>query len=114
MTEKERMIAGEMYNPMDPQLSEDRLKARLLFQKINDMRDDIKEKRDVLFYELVGKAGKGLWIEPPFYCDYGYNILLGHTVFMNFNCCILDVAEVHIGDHTMLGPNVQIYTATHP
>jgi maltose O-acetyltransferase len=114
MTEKDKMLAGEMYRPMDPQLVEERLRARLLFQKINAIDDSRKEERDELFYELIGPAGKDLWIEPPFYCDYGYNITLGHTVFINFNCCILDVAEVRIGDHTMMGPNVQIYTATHP
>jgi len=103
-----------MYDPMDAQLVADRLKARLGFQEINAIEEDRKEERDRLFYELVGKAGDGLYIEPPFYCDYGYNIKLGQTVFMNFNCCILDVAEVSIGDHAMLGPNVQIYTATHP
>lgn len=114
MTEKEKMIAGKMYNPMDNDLVEDRLKARLLFQKINGIAENRKEERDGLFYELIGKAGEGLYIEPPFYCDYGYNIKLGKGVYMNFNCCILDVAEVRIGNHTILGPNVQIYTATHP
>lgn len=114
MTEKERMISGEMYNPMDPQLVEDRFKARLLFQEINTIKDTDKVKRDATFYKLLNHAKEGLWIEPPFYCDYGYNIKVGKNVFMNFNCCILDVAEVKIGDNCMLGPNVQIYTATHP
>jgi len=114
MTEKEKMLSGNMYNPMDPQLVEDRLKARLLFQEINHIKDDEKEKRDSLFYKLLKNAKIGLWIEPPFYCDYGYNIKAGKNVFMNFNCCILDVAEVQIGDNSMLGPYVQIYTATHP
>ena len=114
MTEKEKMIAGAMYDPMDAQLVEDRLKARLRFQEINAIEESRKKERDELFYKLMGRAGIGLYIEPPFYCDYGYNIKLGEGVYMNFNCCILDVAEVRIGDHTMLGPNVQIYTATHP
>jgi maltose O-acetyltransferase len=114
MIEKEKMLAGEMYDPMDPELVEGRLNARLLFQKINLTEDDEKPRRDALFYELMGEAGPNLWIEPPFYCDYGYNIKLGKQVFMNFNCCILDVAEVKIGNNVMLAPNVQIYTATHP
>ena len=114
MTEKEKMLAGEMYDPMDPELVEGRLNARLLFQKINLIQDDEKPRRDTLFYELMGEAGPDLWIEPPFYCDYGYNIKLGKQVFMNFNCCILDVMEVKMGDRVMLGPQVQIYTATHP
>ncbi len=114
MTEKEKMLSGEMYNPMDPQLVEDRLKARILFQEINNINDNDKVKRDATFYKLLTNTKEGLWIEPPFYCDYGYNIKAGKNVFMNFNCCILDVAEVQIGDNCMMGPNIQIYTATHP
>ena len=112
-TEKQKMLAGEMYNPMDPVLVKERHKARLLFQKINLLSDEEKPKRDALLYSLI-KAKEGLWIEPPFYCDYGSNIRAGKNLFMNFNCCILDVAEVVFGDNCMLGPNVQIYTATHP
>ncbi len=114
MTEKEKMLAGKMYDPMDSQLIAERLEARLLFQEINLLKDSEKSKRDNLFYELLKGAKKGLFIEPPFYCDYGYNIKAGKNVFMNFNCCILDVMEVSIGDNCMVGPNVQIYTATHP
>ena len=114
MTEKQKMLAGEMYDPMDPVLVKERLEARLKFQAINAITDDKKPERDQRFYELMGKAGKGLWIEPPFYCDYGYNIKLGNSVFMNFNCCILDVMEVTIGNNVMFAPNVQLYTATHP
>lgn len=114
MTEKEKMLAGEMYDPLDPQLVAERHTARELFQEINLTGEVDKGKRDTLFYKLFGKAGDGLWVEPPFYCDYGYNILAGDQVFMNFNCCILDVMPVTIGDRVMMGPNVQIYTATHP
>ena len=108
------MLAGQMYDPLDPQLVEDRLQARLKFQEINRFTDDQKELRDQRFYDLMGEAGNGLWIEPPFYCDYGSNIKLGNNVFMNFNCIILDVMEVKMGNNVMLAPNVQIYTATHP
>ena len=114
MTEKNKMLSGQLYNPNDPILIEERRKARLLVQKINKMGDDEIKERRKLFYKLVGKADKGLWIEPPFYCDYGYNIKIGKMVFMNFNCCILDVMEVKIGNNVFLAPNVQIYTATHP
>ncbi len=114
MTEKEKMLTGQLYNGSDPELVKERRKARLLFQKINNMTDDEEEERNKLFYDLIGKAGKGLFIEPPFYCDYGSNISVGNKVFMNFNCCILDVMEVTLGDNVLLGPNVQIYTATHP
>ena len=108
------MLAGQLYNAMDPELVEDRLQARLLFQEINSMRENRKPERDALFYKLFGAAGPKLYIEPPFYCDYGYNIKCGENVFMNFNCCILDVCEVTIGDNVLIAPNVQIYTATHP
>lgn len=114
MTEKEKMIKGLMYNPLDKELCKDRDQARLLFQEINNIPESDKPYRDKRFYDLLPNAGKNLWIEPPFYCDYGYNIFAGDHFFMNFNCCILDVAPVTIGNRVMFGPNVQIYTATHP
>jgi len=114
MTEKEKMLSGSLYNAHDEELSRDRLNARLLFQQINELGEEQKELRDTLLNELFGSAGKELWIEPPFYCDYGYNIHLGDNVFLNYNCCILDVSTVHIGDRVLIGPGVQIYTATHP
>jgi maltose O-acetyltransferase len=73
-----------------------------------------QEERTRLLSELVGSLGEGVWIEPPFYCDYGSNIVLGDRAYMNFDCVILDCAEVSIGAGTMLGPAVQIYAATHP
>lgn len=114
MTEKEKMLSGLLYDAGDPELAAERHRARLLCQKINNMNEAKKEARVALLYELLGKAGEGLWIEPPFYCDYGSHITVGEKVFMNFNCCILDVMEVRLGDRALLGPNVQIYTATHP
>ncbi len=114
MSEKDKMLSGEMYDPLDQELVNDRHNARLKFQKINSLNDDDKAERNALLAKLIPNAGDNLWIEPPFYCDYGYNIKAGSNVFMNFNCCILDVCAVTIGDNTMFGPNVQIYTATHP
>ncbi|MBT8189850.1 MAG: sugar O-acetyltransferase [Saprospiraceae bacterium] len=113
-SEKEKMLSGALYNALDPTLTKERYRARMLFQKINSLTEDKKEERDKCFYELFGKAGKNLWIEPPFYCDYGYNIMVGDNCFMNYNCVILDVCEVRMGNNVMIGPNVQIYTATHP
>jgi maltose O-acetyltransferase len=113
-TEKQKMLSGELYNALDAELTEARLKARLLMKQLNDTQEDEKEKRTKTLGELIPKAGKGIWLEPPFYCDYGTNIILGEKVFFNFNCVVLDVAEVKIGSRTMFGPNVQIYTATHP
>jgi maltose O-acetyltransferase len=114
MTEKEKMLAGELYDPLDQQLVDDRLRTRLLIKELNQSREDQAEERLRILKELIPKAGEGLWLQPPFYCDYGYNMVLGEKVFFNFNCVVLDVAEVKIGSRTLFGPNVQIYTATHP
>lgn len=114
MTEKQKMLAGKMYNPLDPVLVDEREKARLLFQDINSLNENKKEERIQKLYQLFGKAGKNLWVEPPFFCDYGYNIEVGDNVFLNYNCCILDVMPIKIGNNVMMAPNVQIYTATHP
>lgn len=113
-SEKEKMLAGELYDALDPQLSEERLKTRLLLKALNDSREDEGEERSRILNELIPQAGEGLWIQPPFYCDYGTNISIGERVFFNFNCVVLDVAPVTIGSRTLFGPNVQIYTATHP
>ena len=114
MTEKEKMIAGEMYAPSDVQLTEERRQARILLGQYNSSHTDATAKRKQLRETLLYGEARNLYIEPPFYCDYGYNIQLGDNVYMNFNCCILDVSIVKIGNNTMFGPNVQIYTATHP
>jgi len=108
------MLAEALYDPLEPILVEERHRARLLFQKINGLDEDQKAQRNALFSELLGSVGEGLWIEPPFYCDYGYNITAGKNLFLNFDCCILDVCPVRFGDRVMLGPGVHIYTATHP
>jgi len=113
-TEKEKMLAGELYNANDSQLTAERTKARLLTKKLNDSRKDEEELQAGIIKELIPNAGPGIWIEAPFYCDYGSNIITGEKVFFNFNCVILDVMKVTIGSRTMFGPNVQIYTATHP
>lgn len=113
-TEKEKMLAGELYDPLDSQLVADRLRTRLLIKELNDSREDQAEERMRILKALIPQAGEGLWMQPPFYCDYGYNMLVGEKVFFNFNCVVLDVAEVKIGSRTLFGPNVQIYTATHP
>lgn len=113
-SEKEKMIAGELYDPLDPQLSEERLRARILLKELNDLSEKRSEEMYTIIRELIPNAGEGLWLQPPFYCDYGTNIHLGDRVFFNFNCVVLDVAPVTIGSRTLFGPNVQVYTATHP
>ncbi|OBX25642.1 sugar O-acetyltransferase [Gelidibacter algens] len=113
-SEKEKMIAGDMYDPTDEKLVADRRQARISFGNYNTSHPDETPNRKDLLETLFDSPSRNLYIEPPFYCDYGYNIQLGENVYMNFNCCILDVGIVKIGNNTMLGPNVQIYTATHP
>ncbi|PXY01486.1 sugar O-acetyltransferase [Marinifilum breve] len=113
-SEKEKMLSGELYNASDDELSKERLKARLLIKELNDSREDEESKRLGIIKELIPTSGDNLWLEPPFYCDYGINMIIGDNVFFNFNCVVLDVAHVKIGDRTKMGPNVQIYTATHP
>jgi maltose O-acetyltransferase len=114
MIEKQKMLAGELYDPLDPQLTAERRRARLIVKALNDTRDDQQEERTRLVRELIPSAGRDPWIEPPFFCDYGTNITLGDKVFFNFNCVILDVAPVRIGSWVLCGPAVQIYAATHP
>ncbi|HNS02589.1 MAG TPA: sugar O-acetyltransferase [Anaerolineae bacterium] len=113
-TEKEKMLAGELYNATDLQLVAERRRCRLLLKQLNDSTDEQVELRRDLLRQLIGLQGPGLWIEPPFYCDYGSNISVGAGVYFNFDCVILDVASVTIGDDVLCGPKVQIYTATHP
>lgn len=113
-SEKEKMISGEMYLPADIELSREREKTRLLLLKFNQTPEDRADIRNKLLKELLPNTGHSLWIQPPFYCDYGYNIITGENVYFNFNCVVLDVAEVKIGSRCLFGPNVQIYTATHP
>ncbi len=113
-TEKQKMLNGQLYNASDPELILERQKARLLCKRFNDSRDDQPDLRKQLLKDLLSFQGENLWIEPPFYCDYGSNIIIGHRVYFNFNCTILDVMKVSIGDNVLFGPSVQIYTAMHP
>jgi maltose O-acetyltransferase len=113
-TEKEKMLAGELYNALDKELSDERLTTRLLIKQLNESGEDEPALRKTTLGKLLPHAPGDLWIQPPFYCDYGYNIKIGEKVFFNFNCVILDVTYVSIGSRTLFGPNVQIYTATHP
>ncbi len=113
-SELEKMIAGEMYDPYDAELQKLSLRAKQLYYAFNNTPPDAPQERQRLLAELLGAHGSNLEIVPPFYCDYGFNIRVGDSVFMNMNCVILDIMPVTIGSRTMLGPNVQIYAATHP
>lgn len=107
------MLAGELYNPLDKEISAERIKTRLLLKELNESREDKPEKRAEILQESIPNVGENLWLQPPLYCDYGYNISCGEKVFFNFNCVVLDMCEVKIGSRTLFGLNVQIYTATH-
>lgn len=113
-SEREKMLAGELYCPCDGELVQTRLRARELCRALNNAHPAEQETRRQILQELFGRGGDDVYVEPPFYCDYGSNIELGRNCYFNFNCIVLDVCRVTIGDHTMFGPAVQIYTATHP
>ena len=113
-SEKQKMLAGELYDPLDPELVAMRTHARELCYDLNRSRPTDLQQRQEILRQLFGSGGETVTLEPPFYCDYGSHIHLGKQVYFNFNCVVLDVCEVTIGDHTLIGPAVQIYTATHP
>ncbi|MGZ0879439.1 maltose acetyltransferase domain-containing protein [Priestia megaterium] len=113
-TEKEKMLAGEMYNPADAQLVKDREYARRQVRIYNETSETEGEKRTQLLRELFGSTGENVYIEPNIRVDYGYNIFVGENFSANFDCVILDVCEVRFGDNCMLAPGVHVYTATHP
>lgn len=113
-TEKEKMLAGELYVAADPELTAGRVRARKLLRAYNQSTEDELKPREDLLSQLLGAKGAGVWIEPPFFCDYGEHIRLGARVYMNFQCVILDCNRVTLGDDVFLGPGVQIYAATHP
>jgi maltose O-acetyltransferase len=114
MTERQKMITGELYDAMDPELVALREHARDLCQMLNATREREQEERRRILRQLFGTGGDTVWMQPPFYCDYGSNIELGERVFFNFNCVVLDVCPVRIGSFSLFGPAVQIYTPLHP
>jgi maltose O-acetyltransferase len=113
-TEKHKMLTGQLYRASDPLLSGERKHTRSLTKVFNDSLPEEIEKRSAILKELLGEAGVNLHMEPPFFCDYGYNIRVGDNFYANFNCVMLDCASVIMGNNVFLGPAVQIYTATHP
>jgi maltose O-acetyltransferase len=113
-TEREKMLAGELYDALDPELVRLREQARDLCWELNATREGERDRRQQIVRELFGGIAHDVWVQPPFFCDYGTNIHIGKKCFFNFNCVILDVCQVTIGDHTLFGPAVQIYTPMHP
>jgi maltose O-acetyltransferase len=112
--ERQKMLAGELYDPFDQELVAARERARDLCQSLNATREAEQEERRRILRELFATGGDTVWMQPPFFCDYGSNIELGTKVFFNFNCVVLDVCRVRIGDGSLFGPAVQIYTPLHP
>lgn len=113
MTEWERIESGLVYNDFDADLFDRRVRAKKLFRAYNKTEDDETELRQQLLQQLFKKIGKNVWIEPDFRCEFGTNITIDDDVYINFGCVILDCAEVTIGSHTLLGPNVGLYAANH-
>ena len=113
-SEKEKMLAGELYHPGAPEIQADQAATKDWLVRYNAALGKSAEERRELLKERLGAVGEGAVIRPPFHCDYGFNIRLGSNVFLNFNCVILDVVEVTIDDGTQIGPAVQIYSADHP
>ncbi len=113
-TEKEKMLAGELYLASDPELVADHRRAVMLTQQYNATAETEQDLRSHLLQQLLGQVGSNPQITPPFYCDYGSNIQAGDNLYMNYGCVILDCNRVYIGDNLLCGPYVQIYTAYHP
>lgn len=114
MTQKERMLAGLPYKAWLDGLAEERLACKKKIYEFNHLPPAEQEEGMELLKGLLGGTGKNLWVEPPFRCDYGWNIQVGEDFYANYNLTILDVGKVTIGKHVMIAPNVSIYTAGHP
>src|SRR5258708_28208662 len=114
MTEKEKMLAGELYDAGDAELREERRRARHLTRLYNQTAEEEGERRVELLRELLGAVGPGIAIEPPFHCDYGANISVGARFYMNVGGVILDCSRITIGDNVLCGPYVPLYTPYHP
>ncbi|WP_447969825.1 sugar O-acetyltransferase [Nitrospira sp. M1] len=113
-TEKQKMLKGEYYNGTDPELVRERQQARLLCQQLNTLPATAPESEHRALLSALFHAETDAIVTPPFFCDYGYNICLGAHAYFNFNCVLLDVMPITIGNHVLIGPGVHIYTALHP
>jgi maltose O-acetyltransferase len=113
MTEWEKMQQGIVYNDFDEDLFKRRIEAKKLFRMYNKTDDEEVNLRSDIMKQLFKKVGKNVWIEPDFRCEFGKNIIIEDDVYINFGCIILDCAEVTIGSHTLIGPNVGLYPVNH-
>lgn len=114
MSKKEKMLAGKLYRAYEEELLAERQAAKELIFEFNTLHPSKIEQRKKIIQRLLGKTGKNFIIEPPFRCDYGYNISVGENFYANYNCTILDCAKVTIGDNVFIAPNVNLFTAEHP
>lgn len=113
-SEYDKMLTGALYDALDPELVNLRSQARILCQQLNSTLNLEETLHRETLKKLFAQGGDSVWLQPPFYCDYGANIFLGERVYFNFDCVILDACKVQIGDYCFFGPKVQIYTASHP
>ena len=108
------MLRGEFYNSRDPALLATAHRARSLLVAFSATRSTDTRERERILHDLLGRVGSGVWIEPPFFCDYGENIYIGADSFINVNCVFLDSAEIRVGTNALIGPGVQLLTPSHP
>ena len=114
MTEKEKMLSSNFYDSRDPELLEWYHSARKSLKKYNNLDSTETEEREGILNKLFGSKGNNVWIEAPFFCDYGKNISIGENTFVNTNCMFIDNNKITIGKNGLIAPYVQIYTAEHP
>ena len=113
MTEWDKMQAHEIYDDFDADLFDRRVEAKKLFKEFNATTDDEAEKRQEIMKKLFRKVGERVFMEPNFTCEFGKNITLGNDLYINFGCTLLDCGQITIGDNTLIGPNVSMYSANH-
>lgn len=114
MSMKERMLRGKLYIPEGPEIIQDYQRAKKLTREINSCTEEEENKKNALFRQLFGRIGKEFWIQAPFHCDYGCHTFIGDYFVANYDVIMIDVCDITIGDHVLLGPRVGIYTALHP
>ena len=114
MTDKQKMLAGELYRASVPELTAERLRAQTLLHRFNQSSPAGSQTRDLILRDLLGRCGDGVTIQPHFHCDYGYNISIGAGTFINFDCVFLDCNRIILGEDVQVAPGVHLYTATHP
>lgn len=113
MTEKEKMLAGKYYLGWDTELIQERETTIDLLFDFNNTRPTLRTKREEIIKKILGRTGENCWVESPFFCDHGYNIIVGENFFSATNCVMLDCGRITIGDNVLIGPNVGIYTVNH-